>query len=139
MNSDTPKECPECNNIAKHRDGCRYGKLERELAALRKELEEATPTREQARVELGDVLRHSDGPHQASHGCVEVTRAIEVVDYYIARLALSESRNKVLEGALEKALNMPRNCLYEISNEELAIWDQPEPSSPRKEPHAHKQ
>lgn len=28
-------ECPECNNVQRHRDGCHYGELERENATLK--------------------------------------------------------------------------------------------------------
>lgn len=33
---------------------------------------------------IGKVLRHSDGPDYASHGCVEVNQAREVIDHLIS-------------------------------------------------------
>jgi len=72
-----------------------------------RELEASLPlstnrTRELARELLGDVLSHSDG--DGSHGCVEVTNAINVIDTLIGDREALAAENDRLIGLIQRAM-----------------------------------
>ena len=75
-----------------------------------RELESSLPmstnrTREQARKMLGHVERHSSG-FTASHGCVEATNAINVIDTLVGDRECLAVENSRLRGLLQRTRAM---------------------------------
>jgi hypothetical protein len=49
-------------------------------------------TKNEAAQRIGEVLRHTDGPNSASHGCVEVTKVLSELEYWIGRAESAEAK-----------------------------------------------
>lgn len=107
--------------VDEHYDGTRFRQLakelERELAAEREARERAEASiplidgrvKNDAHKLIGEVLRHSDGPNNASHGCVEATKVLSEIELLIAERNSFATRAEQAAARLAEAMDWIRN------------------------------